>query len=391
MPLEPTPAANAGHHPVVTFAARRLVGRDPLTPEARALREPPTEFEDRQQAWRWLHARECVVGGGNRDHARRKLSFVTSALIPIDRLMIEPDLMTTKWFDYRFLHPAAATGIFATYYEKAYRATYRRNYDVEVAEFKNPLAEVKDFFLAPVADVSSAERRRTISALWSARQHADAIGAPYDFYLYEAFEWFARRGKRSVPPRPNQLCRTDLASAVGKKWSERCGETAARPHATDPRYRNELYHAEFMQDDYRRWIVHIYGGLLRAPRYIGYLCLSKQLLPTDLVKATFGDAADEAIATANSDGYVSEPMPGGAIEDTRPGCHGVPYAFRKGSDVCWRCLHQTTCSTRGLETMATVEMELGDCDPLAQRKRDQARERQQRRRAKFKTAARKGS
>lgn len=385
MPLEPKPTSSASHHPVVTSAARRLFGRDPLTPEARKAREIPSARDP--EIWRWLDLRERLFGGGDRGMARHNLSIFTCGLIPPERLKIESDLMRMKWFDYRFMHPAAATALFALHYEQEFRWAWRKHVDVETVDRKQPLG-FKDLFTLNTQGFSPS-MRGDVSALWQARQVADAIGVPYGFYMYEAFERLMRRGWKRLP-RPNQLSddkgMQKLAEAVEKSWLERADAVAWERYATDPRYRNEFYRGEFTQDDHHDWVLRIDRRRLFSPGHIADLCFQKQLLTTGLIRARVGERVSEAISEASSYGFVSNPMPEGVITDTRPGCHGVPHAYQGDSEACRRCQHQKTCVALAAETLNTIETTLGDRDPVALREREQARERQRRRWARLKGA-----
>jgi len=65
--------------------------------------------------------------------------LVAASRLEVDLLASEPGLMLTKWFDYRFLHPVAATKIFADAYVKAFRSAWARTQDLYEAESKDPL------------------------------------------------------------------------------------------------------------------------------------------------------------------------------------------------------------------------------------------------------------
>src|SRR4051794_32314342 len=55
------------------------------------------------------------------DATRIAWNSAISERIGKDLLVIEASLFETKWFDYRFMHPAAATQLFALRYIEMYR------------------------------------------------------------------------------------------------------------------------------------------------------------------------------------------------------------------------------------------------------------------------------
>src|SRR4051812_30836313 len=95
----------------------------------------------------------------------------------------ERDLMEFKWFDYRFMTPFQATEAFAT----AYLAAYRRKWSTYLSTEE---AANKKAFRA--GDWRSDRSERT--SCWKARQAADLLGMPYDFFCEQALEFALRIG-----------------------------------------------------------------------------------------------------------------------------------------------------------------------------------------------------
>src|SRR5690606_1370421 len=90
--------------------------------------------------------------------------------VPAKDRKIEAELMTTKWFDYRLMHPVQATYYFYRQYKDAYREYYRRAINYEAAAFVKPTKQ-HDFLLS-----------REAMSFWRLRQAVDALGIRYDFF-----------------------------------------------------------------------------------------------------------------------------------------------------------------------------------------------------------------
>lgn len=107
---------------------------------------------------------------------RRTWQFVRA-----DLLAEESSLYQTKWWDYRPLHPLAATYRFTLAYHDAYVRAYAKRKDVNAAKFVNPLKE-NNFLRGST---------QAVTGFWRARQFADRLGTPYDFYCTRAMEYAA--------------------------------------------------------------------------------------------------------------------------------------------------------------------------------------------------------
>ena len=147
-------------------------------------------------------------------HYGSELDFDSQDILAIQHidgktLAKEASLFDVKWFDYRQLHPTAATYLFVHYYNRAYgtfMATtldYKKRY---MAAFKG-----KDFTV-------SREKR----SFWRLRQKVDELGIRYEFFLREAMNWCIERGWRQ-PPRPAHLIEEpELTIYVLDKWEMEC-------------------------------------------------------------------------------------------------------------------------------------------------------------------------
>lgn len=154
----------------------------------------------------------------------------------------EAELYTTKWFDYRLMHPAQATYLFAHCYEQAVRDIYAKTKDLEESLQLDVWKGQPDIF----------HRATDTLSVWRARQFCDRIGVRYDFALRFAMNRAADRGWLMFP-RPNQLYEETLIRDVKDAWErhlEAIFETAKHPH-----YDLANYVGADCQDAYIAWLI----------------------------------------------------------------------------------------------------------------------------------------
>jgi hypothetical protein len=190
-----------------------------------------------------------------------------------DWIAIERQLITGKWFEYRFLNPVAATYLFAHEFKKAYREAYSRNVDTAVSAFITPLP----------ANLFDA-KRVTISGVWRARQVADAMGMPYDIYLQRAFFWTLRYWQRTHLPRPAQLYSDRVIERVAADWEE--SQSTRLYYSIKPPFKAVNYDARVKTlDDHHE---HLFGLIDRRSLHGAAVLaefLDEDLLPADKVCA----------------------------------------------------------------------------------------------------------
>lgn len=163
-------------------------------------------------------------------------------LIRKDWRDLEAELFTTKWFDYRFMHPTEATYLYASCYEGAYRRAFRANFDAARAD------EVRVFKKSNVF----CDDRSVISGLWRGRQKADALGIPYDIFLSLAFKEVLRFWKQKHMPRPSHLYNDDLLARVIQGWEEL--QSARLIYATHDAYKLENARGLACQLEHVAWL-----------------------------------------------------------------------------------------------------------------------------------------
>lgn len=163
------------------------------------------------------------------------------ARIRKDWVANERILFTTKWFDYRHMHPTEATYCYAHELVKAYRRAFARTVDAEAAAYVSPIKE--DFF-----DCIPA----VVSGVWHGRQVADAMGVPYQVYLALAFERVLSYWHRSHMPRPQQLYSSMVTDWVALKWPER--QNGIFYMSRRPEFTAQMYRGLISQKEHEAWL-----------------------------------------------------------------------------------------------------------------------------------------
>ncbi|PCI37995.1 MAG: hypothetical protein COB46_12440 [Rhodospirillaceae bacterium] len=296
-----------------------------------------------------------------------------------DRLKLEGPLFYTKWFDYRYMHPLDATQLFADKFVEISKEVHSRNFDIDEAEKMRFLSSKKLFEM----------KFRSLTSLWQARQYADHIGVPYDFYLRRAFDHLLKRGARKKLPRPNQLHDEKTLKAVDEAWSAESKDPTARSFlAEDPRYRNEHYQGDPYQDEHHEWVIDIIRrrNKARTPLHIAQLCFEDRLVPEQKVIEAFGEslvetARNEEAFHKDDSGPDQNP---GAI---RPGCYGLPHAYSTDEEWCKKCSFSKECCKLVNVGRKILDEEYSTDDPRLENKRKNDRERKRRSRAKQKAKA----
>jgi hypothetical protein len=154
----------------------------------------------------------------------------------------EAQLYTTRWWDYRPMHPALATYLFADEYEKAVRDIYAKTKDLDEALRIEVWKGEKDIFHRALDTIS----------LWRARQFCDRVGVRYDFALRFAMNRAADRGW-TMFPRPNQIYEETLIRDVKTAWEEHLRHIFDVAKHEDYLLSNDR--GEAHQVAYRAWLV----------------------------------------------------------------------------------------------------------------------------------------
>ncbi|MCL2874799.1 MAG: hypothetical protein FWF12_00595 [Betaproteobacteria bacterium] len=170
---------------------------------------------------------------------------LTIGHIPHKDLKCEPDLMASKWFDYRRLHPMQATYYFIKCYNNAYREFYRKAVDADRAPF---VRGIKDH------DFLTGKEKLTF---WRLRQNCDRVGLPYDFFLRFAMHRHMRLivcGKKIYAPRPAMFVKNeDLFADAMIAWED--ARKASLRVATDPYYQVSNYTGSGDQEAHEAFVI----------------------------------------------------------------------------------------------------------------------------------------
>ena len=193
-------------------------------------------------------------------------------------------LFRGKWFDYRFMHPTLATYLFARSYTTIYKVLFRRHVDHARAEGRLGFKD-SDIF-----------NSRELSGFWRARQHADAIGMPYELYIELAMEGLMRIS-RSFLPRPTQLYGDMALEAAQKGWRERLDSRLYV--ANDPRYRNDRFEGTPAQVAHRNFMLDQIGKRANRAHLVAQYVWKDPVLTEGEVVGRFGpEILDQARAVS---------------------------------------------------------------------------------------------
>lgn len=185
----------------------------------------------------------------------------------------EAALFETKWFDYRFMHPVAATYVFARAYRDVFARLYRRHFDHSVD--RDPFWNTNDVF-----DLHPS----VVTGLYRARQHADACGIPYPYYVEFVME-AGMRYKRKALSRPSQCYQPDAIKVAIKEWEQRLGTRMFI--AKDPRFRLNRYRGLASQLAHIRWVLEQCSRRPNPAEALA-ICFKENVLPARVAAAKFG-------------------------------------------------------------------------------------------------------
>lgn len=129
--------------------------------------------------------------------------------IPLKLRQDEADLYTTKWWDYRPLHPGHATALFAQAYGVAWRQSHDRRGGTERWDLVSYPLIGRDW--NPFIEAQARAR-----GYWQARRYCDEAGMPYEFYCQQFFS--KAEDYFEDLPRPQEMYRRDVIIPVLEDW-----------------------------------------------------------------------------------------------------------------------------------------------------------------------------
>lgn len=200
----------------------------------------------------------------------------------------EPGLYQSKWFDYRVMHHAKATMLYAAFFNKALRDLWARYEDIEEADAMFGQQRL-------MWDRSG----RALTGFWKGRQAADRLGVPYGIYVYQAMKrlyengmWVLNKSRRKdkgrqALPDPTQLYGEDVQGAALAYWEELSRVrlfTAEHHFFTAPYYED---HPD--QNAYYRWLVNELRNRPDPKSSVADLMTGREVLPRSIAVAEFGE------------------------------------------------------------------------------------------------------
>ena len=304
--------------------------------------------------------------------AKKRLAdlAIMRTLIHSKDFAVERELMATKWFEYRFMSPLAATELFAAKYTEGLQSYVRANFDVELS------AKVRG-----VPAGLPSKRERWFTQVWRARQRADTMCVPYELVIEFGFH-FASRRKRKWTPLPHQLFASEANSEAWHGLFPSFVEDQMPIYLArldDPRYRSEHDHGlspqlqfrEFMRDELkastRSW-PNVIAAMWFERRYLSLEdCLN--VVPIDSRREV-----REGLRLECLDGF-REPAPQVELadEDFDLGCFGVSEAIDMTNDDCGVCPLKERCVETAEAVAETVTTRTGSATPIRDGDRERIR------------------
>lgn len=186
----------------------------------------------------------------------------------------EVELMQTKWFDYRLIHPVKATYLYAAEYSRIFKRYYSEIIDVDKARRKTGFRG-RDFW-----------KSKEFSGFWRGRWHADRLGMPYWFFISKAFECLYIRKWKHIP-RPAHLYSEVVLEFVTQAWAEYA--QSAIVFAENPFFRDPQNAHAPIYKNHEHWV----GNRIRrssAPRFaLRQYAVEERMLSKQYVMEAFAE------------------------------------------------------------------------------------------------------
>lgn len=301
---------------------------------------------------------------------------IMAKLVPPSAYSIEPQLISTKHFAYRFMSPLQATIEFGDAYNRATKAYLRSSVDLELAEN----LKGKRWAAPAVAD-------REFTHLWQARVTADRYLLSYDRYIMWCLDFAGRRTRKKMP-RPNQL---GPSEKTGRAWDAEMTKfmSSYADHyfgnlELPPQYRIENYSGLLPQQNFRETLI---AFLDTSPtpyhKQLAKWWYSKRVIEPDQLLAHKSkdirkDAADRLRGDL-VDGRIGFAAPEAeqilARDEMLPSCFGVPYAQIPLAHQCASCPLKMVCRKAAEIVSAQAGLDPASLDPDADRRRTLTRKR----------------
>lgn len=288
-------------------------------------------------------------------------------------LAAERDLDSVKWFAYRFMSPMSATREFYRTYLENRRRYVWKNVDIGV------LPMLRDRPLLTLAP-------KDLTAVWTARQRADELGLPYEFYISFSMNFWSRRsgeGRNSRAPRWNQLhftanskyaWTTEMNKVLLEHLKVVADELASVPELDANSFDNAPG-----QREARAFVGILWeAGALSANMFVRKWCYDypvmsllsmRRIIPRDMLRRVLTSLDDYPQKRASK--------PAGKV-DLRPSCFAMPGAYAPVTPKCSTCIFAAKCESASNEVKGLIYSVAGSEDPRRAQRLKAGRERQRR-------------
>ena len=297
------------------------------------------------------------------------LSLFVREIVDQTSRVDETRLVNTCWVEYAYMSPVKRTAAFTSEYLKVYRRFYGKYFDHNRAPYQ-----------CPIDEIWAANEPAEMVALWHARQHADERGIPYTIFLGEALEFAASKGFKKFP-RPNQLYSGPVLPHIEAYWAEHRDHERLRLEDWDTRFQLINYAGDPAQ---RRLHQIVVERALRKPLLLDIniketVLSERAVLPISVAVEHFGDAPVQAeIKRARE---LPQQPPAGATARYVTPCIGVAYNL--DPVACGACSVSIQCGKVSAHVDRKSLESHGLEEPKRAAKKEAARLRQQRRRARL--------
>lgn len=345
-------------------------------PPTSALRRPGPKRKPRRNMRHWSFALQLGKARKSSDSsevARLELAFART-VVPAEVLAGEPELMGTAFVPNRYSSAYQRTEDFAQIYEHVYR-TNRPHFSGRVR-----LAQPRErLWVWPDQD---------IIALWRARQLADMIGVPYQFYVRTAFSACMAAGYSRCPA-PLDMLRDPIVEQVEaefkrtgglRSWAEYCADKV-HPMLLAENYKGDPIQVAAHDDLLAKSVQFPHFFTLEA------MLIQEKILPAQAARERFGDERVERLLAAH--GRTGEEAAPTTVGGQVPllGCFGWYHA---DATDCPNCPMRDDCRATQTAVRAAMVKMHGTDDPRGAKARQQATERKRRQRAREKLDRQRG-
>jgi hypothetical protein len=217
-----------------------------------------------------------ITGYKGEDLGLPALEGIALNRIPADLRVVELNLPTTAWFDYRLLHYVKRTYLLTHCYIERYQWFVATTSDYKRAPF------VKSFKGEDVVD------SRQFLPLVRLRQRLDVLGYRYDWFMAYAMRWFINRCWKR-PPQPAQILgEEDFWFDVALAWSD--ANELELATANDPFYLAANWCDHTFQRDYEAYLIAKIQARPHPQYALANVLLQKRQLRPKVALAVFNES-----------------------------------------------------------------------------------------------------